>query len=640
MSQKMIRNLIDYLNYHSRKYLAGEPEISDQEWDNKYIMLRDLEQAIGFTYPDSPTQHIEFPIVDMLNKFAHGNYPMLSLDKTKNLDEFKSFIGTQEIVISAKLDGLSCKLIYENGKLITAATRGDGLIGEDITHNARVIQNVPLQIPIKDKVIIAGEVLCDLTTFQHYAEEFKNPRNFAAGTIRLLNAEESARRHLSFLAWDNLTSSASTFNQRLIELEHMGFTVVPSVTGTADQIEEIINYIRSLSTQLALPIDGVVARYNNIQYGDSLGETAHHPRHSFALKFEDEIVDTVLQNIIYEPSRNGIMTPVAVFQPVDLLGSTIEKASLFNLDIMEKTLGKYPWHGQKIKIIKSNMIIPQIVWAEETNEENADTIYLPLTCPYCGSDLIIHTSDSGIRTLSCDNRTCACRISNRLDYFVSKSGFDIKGLSKSTLEKLVDWGWIETFADIFTLVKHRNEWINKPGFGIKSVDNILNAIEKSRHIDLAHFIAAFGIAGIGLNVSKEICKHIHSLSEFYQVINGTIDCTEWDGFGRAKRNAIMCANLSEIEQVARCVEIIESTGENLAETAGLNVVITGRLSFGSRSKFKEYLESLGIKVTEMVSGKSNYLIANKPDTSAKYKKAQELKIPIITEQEFMEILKK
>lgn len=636
----MIRELIDFLNYHSRKYLAGEPEISDQEWDNKYMMLRDLEKQTGITYPDSPTQHIEFPTLDGLEKYEHNQYPMLSLDKTKDLDEFKQFCGTHEIVLSAKLDGLSCKLVYENGELLVASTRGNGAEGENITHNARVIQNVPLHIPELGRVVVTGEVLCNERTFEQYADEFKNPRNFAAGAIRLLNAEESARRHLSFLAWDYVNSPSDKYFTRLTTLESYGFMVVPGIVTIAEKLENAINTIRELCTASGWPIDGVVARYNDIEYGDSLGETAHHPRHSFAFKFADEVAESTLEDIVYEPSRNGILTPVAVFEPVELLGSTVQRASLHNPDIMDKVLGLNPWKGQKIQIIKSNMIIPQIIWSESEDGEDHDYIQKPERCPYCGSPLVYHTSDTGLRTLTCDNRDCSCRISNRLDYFVSKSGFNILGLSKATLDKLTGWGWIVELKDVFSLRDHRSEWIDQPGFGVKSVDKILGAIDQSKKIDLPHFIAAFGIPGIGLNVAKEMCKHIHSLDEFYQLMDGTIDCTEWDGFGRTKRNAIMCAKRSEIEQVAGCVEIIESTGETPPANNGLSVVITGRLEYGSRTKFKDFLTSLGVKVTDVVSGKTSYLIANHPETSAKYKRATELKIPIVTEAEFMEILKK
>lgn len=643
----MIRQLIDYLNHHTRLYNAGTPEISDQEWDNKYMMLKDLEKTIGLIYPDSPTQHIEYETKLGLNKFNHGEYPMLSLDKTKDLDVFEKWLLGHAYVLTAKMDGLSCKLIYENGELVLAATRGDGEVGEDITHNAKVIANIPTHIATTERVVISGEVICDAITFNEFASEFKNPRNFAAGAIRLLDSRESASRKLSFYAWDYLNDTTTgNFSQRLIHMERLGFTVVPAIfMETVSGLDTAINQIREECSQKGLPIDGVVARYDDIEYGESLGETSHHPNHSFAFKFEDEVAETTLQDIEYEPSRNGIMTPVAIFKPVDLLGSTISRASMFNKTIMNQTLGANPWRGQKLQVIKSNMIIPQIIWAERAEELEDDGfadkyILVPVTCPYCGTLLTVHTSDTGIDTLVCDNVQCSCRITNRLDYFVGKSGFDIKGLSKSTLEKLSEWGWITELCDVFTLNKYRDEWIKKPGFGVKSVDKILNAIEASKKIDLAHFIAAFGIPGIGLNVAKEMCKHIHSLDEFYQIMDGTIDCTKWDGFGRAKRNAIMCAKRSEIEQVAGCVEIIESTGETAPAANGLAVVITGRLEYGSRPKFKDFLTSMGIKVTDVVSGKTNYLIANKPETSAKYKRAEELKIPIVTETEFLDIIKK
>lgn len=640
----MIRQLINYLNYHTNLYNAGKPEITDQEWDNKYMMLRDLEKTTGIIYPDSPTQHIEYETKAGLNKYRHEKYPMLSLDKTKSIDEFTKWCGDHIVVLMGKMDGLSCKVIYRNGELVLAATRGDGEVGEDITHNAKVIANLPKHIATADEVIVSGEVVCDGYSFAEFAEEFKNQRNFAAGAIRLLDSRESASRHLSFYAWDYLNSPVETFTERLQALGRMGFTITPArQVNSVEDIESTILAIREECSNVQLPIDGIVARYNDIAYGESLGETAHHPNHSFAFKFEDEIAETVLEDIEYEPSRNGIMTPVAVFKPIELLGSTVSRASVFNLTIMRQVLGEHPWRGQKLRIIKSNMIIPQIIWAEKDNEnvDDEDCIHICDTCSYCGGPLTVISSESGVETLVCNNELCPCRLSNRLDYFCGKSGFDIKGLSKATLEKLNDWGWVTNLADIFSLATHRNEWIQKPGFGAKSVDKILEAINTSKKIDLAHFIAAFGITGIGLNVAKELCKHIGTLSEFYQIMDGTIDCTEWDGFGRAKRNAIMLANVDEIEQVARCVEIIESTDKDMVENIGLSVVITGKLKAGSRANVKKQYEAWGVKVLDSVSSKTNYLIANAPETSAKYKKAQELNIPIVTEDEFVfEILKK
>jgi len=645
-NQETMRNLINFLNYHTKKYLAGEPEIEDTEWDNKYLMLRDLERSTNIVYPDSPTQHLYFETVDSLRKFDHGEYPMLSLDKTKSLQEFQDFIGTHESVLSAKMDGLSCKLCYLDGVLVSAATRGNGVEGEDITHNARVLQNVPLQIPIENMVIVTGEVICEAETFKQFADEFKNPRNFAAGAIRLLNSKESAMRHLSFYAWDLVNSDAKTYSERMRQLIDLGFTPAPfTVISSTENLESTIYNIREDCAKAGLPIDGVVVRYNDIAYGNSLGETSHHPRHSFAFKFEDEVVESTLEDIEFEPSRNGIMTPVAIFTPVDLLGSTVSRASLHNISIMKQTLGDRYWRGQKIGIIKSNMIIPQIVWAEPVPEyegfsDEPDWIYLDVDCPYCGRLLTISTSETGVETLVCNNEHCPSRINNQLDYFCGKTGFDIKGLSKATLDKLVDWGWVEEKADIFTLAKHRDEWIQKPGFGPKSVDNILNAIESRRTIDLPHFIASFGIPGIGLNVAKELCTHIHSLHEFYQIMDGTIDCTEWDGFGRAKRNAIMCAPLDDIQKIAACVQITEPETVSVVPTE-LTVVITGKLKAGSRANVKKQYEAWGVKVSDSVSSKTNYLIANAPETSAKYKKAQELNIPIVTEEEFVfEILKK
>lgn len=648
-TERTIREIVNFLNYHTLLYNNGTPEITDTEWDNKYSLLKDLEASTGLIYPDSPTQHLEFTIVDELHKYNHGEYPMLSLDKTQNFDEFIKWVGKQDIVLTAKMDGLSCKLVYQKGKLIAAATRGNGEIGEDVTHNAKVIYNIPKSISnTNDLCIITGEVIVRDKVFQMFANDFKNPRNFAAGAIRLLNSKEAASRYLSFYAWDMPTATFDKYIDRMAYLKDIGFDIAPTLLVSPDKeaIRQYISDMRSACATDGLPIDGIVARYNDIKYGNSLGETAHHPRHSFAFKFQDELVETTLKDITYEPSRNGLMTPVAIFEPVNLLGSTIERASLYNRTMMDQILTKHPWRGQKLGVVKGNMIIPQIVWAEHEEELEDDGwaeryIIPPTTCPVCGTMLSITTSDSGVESLYCTNPQCNCRLINRLDYFCGKSGFDIKGLSKATLEKLIEWGWVNNLVDIFNLTQYRDEWIKKSGFGAKSVDKILSAIEESKKIDLAHFIAAFGITGIGLNVAKELCKHISTLDEFYQIMDGTIDCTEWEGFGRAKRNAIMCADPHEIDEVNQVVTIATNlVSTTTTENNDFTVVITGRLEFGSRPKFKEYLEQNGVKVVDSVSSKTNYLITNKPETSAKYKKAQELNIPIVTEDEFLEIIKK
>lgn len=648
-TERTIREIVNFLNYHTLLYNNGTPEITDTEWDNKYSLLKDLEASTGLIYPDSPTQHLEFTIVDELHKYNHGEYPMLSLDKTQNFDEFIKWVGKQDIVLTAKMDGLSCKLVYQKGKLIAAATRGNGEIGEDVIHNAKVIYNIPKSISnTNDLCIITGEVIVRDKVFQMFANDFKNPRNFAAGAIRLLNSKETASRYLSFYAWDMPTATFDKYIDRMAYLKDIGFDIAPTLLVSPDKeaIQQYISDMRSACATDGLPIDGIVARYNDIEYGNSLGETAHHPRHSFAFKFQDELVETTLKDITYEPSRNGLMTPVAIFEPVNLLGSTIERASLYNRTMMDQILTKHPWRGQKLGVVKGNMIIPQIVWAEHEEELEDDGwaeryIIPPATCPVCGTMLSVTTSDSGVESLYCTNPQCSCRLINRLDYFCGKSGFDIKGLSKATLEKLIEWGWVNNLVDIFNLTQYRDEWIKKSGFGAKSVDKILSAIEESKKIDLAHFIAAFGITGIGLNVAKELCKHISTLDEFYQIMDGTIDCTEWEGFGRAKRNAIMCADVHEIDEVNQVVTIATNlVSTTTTENNNLTVVITGRLAFGSRPKFKEYLEQSGVKVVDSVSSKTNYLIANKPETSAKYKKAQELNIPIVTEDEFLEIIKK
>ena len=631
-----IRNLIDKLNYLTKKYDEGHPEVSDKEWDELYYQLVEREKESGLYYPDSPTQTVNYQVVNELQKVEH-NHKMLSLDKTKEISEIENFLGDNDCVIMAKLDGLTCSLKYLNGELVSAETRGNGLIGEDITHNARVISSIPQKINFLKELIVDGEILCLESDFQEFAEEYKNPRNFAAGSIRLLDAKECAKRKLTFVVWDMIKGCESDFFvDRLKFAQYLGFHVVPWMQ---ENIYYAIEDIKGYCSHHGYPIDGLVFRFNDIAYGEAQGETSHHFKNAIAYKFYDEIYPTKLINIDWSMGRTGILTPVAVFEPIEIDGSVVERANLHNINIMTDLLGKTPWVGQPINIYKANMIIPQVASAEKSSGTNP--LSHPEVCPICQKPLVIKESDNGVLNLVCENLDCDGKLINRLDHFCGKKGLDIKGLSKATLEKLVDWGWVNNFVDIFFLNKYQQEWIKKPGFGKKSVTNILQAIENGKNCSLASFIAALGIPLIGRTVANDLVKYFSSYEEFSNAIKEKFDFSQFDGFADSKTNALLNFDYSEADELVKILNILSEEKESEEKEQPLidkKYVITGTVRhFKNRAELQAYIESLGGKVVSSVSKNVNYLINNDINsTSAKNVTAKKLGIPILSEEEFLE----
>lgn len=638
---KLVRDMIDFLNARTREYNCGNPTITDEEWDKVYFQLQELEEKVGFRYPDSPTQHIDYTVIDSLDKFTHS-IPMRSLAKTKSVEEVDTYFGDHSYVGMVKMDGLSLSLTYRDGKLVSAATRGNGEIGENITHNARVIHNIPQTINTDIEVIVNGEIICPADVFEEYfAEDYKNPRNFAAGSIRLLSSKECDTRKLKFVAWDCVAGTDfAAFSERLNFLSLLGFDVVPAI-GKQLSTQFVIDWVTIQAQINHYPIDGVVFRHEDIAYGESLGNTSHHPNHSIAFKFMDETVETKLLDIIYEPSRNGILTPIAVFEPVDLDGSTINRASVHNVTIMKELFHGTPWRGQAIEIFKANMIIPQIKSAEYYADSECDFIDLPNKCPDCGEALTVVKSDTGVETLVCSNEKCNCRLINQLDHFCGKKGLDIKGLSKATLEKLIDWGWVETKLDIFKLYEHKSEWIKKAGFGEKSVSNILNAIEKAKDVPLSQFIASLGIPLVGTTVSKLIEKKCVTYVQFRDdVLNDSFSFANWDGIGPEINQALKTFDYTEADILnVEAVRIYFAKADLVKATTleGKRFAITGSIGIG-RSKLSEYIEKHGGTVTSSVSRKTDFLIANQPEDSAKYKNAIAYGIKILTEDEVLKMI--
>ena len=467
--EKRIRmqELINTLNYHTNLYNRGIPEITDKAWDDMYFELINLEKELGYTYPNSPSQTIYYENVTRLNKVTH-DHPMLSLNKTKSNEEVGEFVAQRLSIAMLKLDGLTCSLTYENGVLVRAETRGNGEIGDDITHNIRVMASVPTKITTKDRIVIDGEVVCMAKDFEEFAVEYKNPRNFAAGSIRLLESKESKKRKLTFVAWDCISGleGCFTLSKKLNKLASFGFHTVPWTTQC--DVHTIENLVE-IANKEGYPIDGIVFKWDNCKDYAAAGHTDHHFRGGLAFKFYDEEYETRLIDLDWTMGRTGVITPVAIYSPVDIEGSVNERASLHNISVMHDLLGK-PFVGQPLWIYKANEIIPQVKRSlGPTDGELVKFIDIPNACPVCGGEVEIKMeNDSAV--LVCTNSDCEGKLINKLDHVFGKKGLDIKGLSKATFEKLIDWGWVTKPADVFALAGHRSEWVTMPGFGEKSVD--------------------------------------------------------------------------------------------------------------------------------------------------------------------------
>ena len=648
-----INFLVRYLNECTKAYDEGNPKITDEEWDKKYFELQELEKETGLILSNSPTQTITYEIVNALNKVEH-NHKMLSLEKTKIPKDVADFIGNKLFLAMCKMDGLTCSLTYRNGELVSAETRGNGLVGEDILHNARVLPSIPLKIPYTDELVIDGEIICTYTDFEPFATQYKNPRNFAAGSIRLLDSKECASRNLTFVAWDVLTQMyfddgiEFRLNQKLDFLRPFGFTIVPYICGNGifsedHYYDDIITDIQAIAKEKGFPIDGVVFKFADCAYGRSLGETGHHFKNALAYKFYDETTTSTLLDIEWTMGRTGILTPVAIFEPIDIDGSTVERASLHNLSIMSELFGPFgPCKTDEVEVFKANMIIPQIKSVKNVCSHYAEyQISTPKVCPVCGGETAVRDSGDSL-SLVCTNPSCDGKLINRLDHFCGKKGLDIKGISKATLEKLIDWGWLNDFTGVFELSRFKDEWVKKPGFGEKSVAKILNAIDTGAHCELHQFIAALGIPLIGSTASKELAKHFKTWEEFLLAAESGFAFYTLPNFGGEMHRSIVDYNYAEATLLANHYihfnypEVTETaTG---ADLSGKTFVITGKLThFKNRDEIKSHIEALGGKVTGSVSKNTDYLINNDVNsTSSKNMTAKSLGIPILSETDFIQ----
>lgn len=634
-----IKELTAELNKLTELYDIGIPAISDKEWDDMYFELVALENECGYIEPDSPTQKVNYTVVNELQKVEH-NHPMLSLDKTKDIEEIKSFIGNKDWIAMLKLDGLTCSLLYEDGKLVRAETRGDGEIGEDITHNAMVIPSIPKRIPHNGKLVVDGEIICKLDDFKEFEGEYKNARNFASGSIRLLDSNECARRKLTFVAWDCIEgydTECDSLNKRLAKLIDYNFEIV---SFTIMDLDNAVQWLKISNDKYAhCPIDGIVFKWNNCAEYESAGKTGHHFRGGMAYKFYDELYETKLTDVEWTMGKTGILTPTAVFETVQIDGCDISRASLHNISIIKKLGLTY---NCTVKISKRNEIIPQV---EACLQDGDSPIEIPKHCPVCGGETeVIKENESEV--LMCTNPQCSGKLLGRLKFFVSKPAVNIDGLSEATLEFLIDKGWVKTFKDLYDL--NYSPWIDvwkhTSGYGEKSVDKILNAIEESRNISCANFITALSIDGVGKSAAKTIADAFDG--DFWQFIEGFRSGYDWsrlDDIGLItfkNINEYLSKNASEVCELAQEFNFILPKKVEVKENpfSGKTLCVTGKLFNFTRDSINAKITELGAKAASSVSSKTDYLITNEQSGSSKYKKAVELNIPIITENEFLAMI--
>lgn len=645
---KYYQDLIERLNNATKAYDEGKPYMSDKEWDTLYWELVQWEQTHGITLSHSPTQQIHYEVVNELSKVEH-DYPMLSLDKTKSLDELNEFCGNRSAFLSLKLDGLTCRLTYIDGRLRRAETRGNGAIGEDITHNAMVIPSIPKHVQTYDKLVVDGEIICLDPDFVEFQGQYANSRNFAAGSIRLLDSKECEKRNLTFVAWEVVEGFEQTNSatDKLQSARKFGFHVVPFETIEIETINEaLIDSLKIVAKIGGYPIDGLVLKYDDITFGRSLGMTAHHRRDGLAFKFFDETVVSHLLDIEWTMGRTGVLTPVAIFEPVDFDGSTIERASLHNVSVMSDLFGPFgPCKGDEVEVFKANMIIPQIKSVKNTCSHYAEyQIPYPTVCPICGGEVVMRDNSGNSLFLVCTNPTCEGKLINKLDHFCGKSGLDIKGLSKATLEKLIEWNWVHNFADIFKLKDYEANWKMKPGFGEASVRKILNAIEEAR-TNSTHqaFISAIGIPMIGKTMVKELVKNgITTYNQLRNMVDDKFDFAQLDGFGYEKSDSLLKFKYHEADMAYHEMLLVEPKAEEKKENTleGKSIVITGTLkTFKNRAELQRVIEAAGGKVVGSVSKNTTYLINNDIEsTSTKNQTAKRLGVPILTEEDFLKII--
>lgn len=641
-----MKELIELLNKASKAYYQDDREImSNLEYDALYDELVELERATGILLTNSPTQTVGYVSVDELPKETHPS-PMLSLDKTKNVDTLASFAGDHKTLLSWKLDGLTIVLTYEDGQLTKAVTRGNGVEGEVVTNNARVFENLPLQISYKGTLTLRGEAIITYSDFEKINNEiedvtakYKNPRNLCSGSVRQLNNEITAKRHVRFYGFTIVQADDVDFNnsneQKMLWMKEQGFEIVEYKTVTKDTMAEAISYFSQKVSKNDFPSDGLVAVYDDIAYGEALGSTAKFPRNAMAFKWADEIRETHLLEMEWSPSRTGLINPVAIFEPVELEGTTVSRASVHNISIVKAlALGI----GDVITVYKANMIIPQIA----NNLTRSGNLTIPNTCPVCGGEAKILTINE-VETLNCMNPNCQAKKIKSFTHFVGRDAMNIDGLSEATLEKFIAAGFIHDFSDLFHLKQHKEAIIHMDGFGEKSYNKLIKAIKKASETTLPRFIYSLGILNIGLANAKMLCKEYnydfdklrHATAEELSRIDGigpVIAKTFEDYFKSETHNKVV----DQLLPLMTFESVPDASDQSLS---GKVFVITGSVNhYANRNELKAFIESKGGKVTGSVSAKTDYLINNDvTSSSSKNKKARELGIPILSEEDFIEM---
>lgn len=651
--KQRMKELIEVLDKAAKAYYTESAEImSNAEYDELYDELENLEKETGIVLAGSLTKKVGYEVLSSLPKKAHKE-PRLSLAKTKEVSELESFLGDKEGILMWKLDGLTIVLTYENGELVEALTRGNGEIGEVVTENARFFENIPLVIPYKGSLMVRGEAIIKYSDFNRIneeitdvAEKYKNPRNLCSGSVRQLSTEVTASRNVNFIVYEDL-EGGEKFKTRVEELnylESLGFTVVDHPLVTRDNIEAEVRTYEKRIKSYDIPSDGLVLQFNDIAYGNSLGKTAKFPRHSIAFKWKDETAETTLREIEWSASRTGLINPVAIFDPVELEGTTVTRASVHNVSIMR---GLKLGVGDKIRVYKANMIIPQIL--ENLTESDAEAV--PTTCPVCGGRTELK-DEEGVQTLYCTNPDCMAKKIKLLTHFVSRDAMNIAGLSEMTLEKFVGENMIHELSGVFKLSGHREKIVALEGFGEKSYNNLVKNIDKARETTAVRVLYSLGIANIGLATAKLICRFFDN--DIERITKAKPDeLTQIDGVGEVMAGVFADyfnkdENLRTLEHLLLEVHIEnaeanandEGNIEGNNAISGLTFVVTGDVEkFKNRRELSDFIESKGGKVTGSVTGKTDYLINNDlTSNSGKNKKAKELGIKIISENEFLELV--
>ena len=640
-----MKELIDILNKAASVYYQGKDEImSNFEYDRMYDELSALEKESGLVLAGSPTQKVGYEVLSELPKQTHPS-PMLSLDKTKQVDELSSWLGGKEGLLSWKMDGLTVVLTYENGELLNAVTRGNGVVGEVITNNAKVFKNLPVNIPFKGRMVLRGEAIITYSEFKKInallseEEQYKNPRNLCSGSVRQLNNEITAKRNVELYAFTLVEAEGVDFkNSQQNKMEFMkeqGFQTVEYKVVTAKNIYETVEWFSEKVKTNDFPSDGLVLLYDDISYGESLGSTAKFPRNAIAFKWADETAKTKLTEVEWSASRTGLINPVAIFEPVELEGTTVSRASVHNISIVkELKLGI----GDTIEVYKANMIIPQIA----QNLTKSGSLEIPDKCPVCGEKTSIH-KENDVEVLFCENPDCLAKKIKSISLFVSRDAMNIDGMSEATIEKFISKGFLHELADLFKLNRYKDEIISMDGFGEKSYEKLVKAAETAKITTTAKFIYSLGIANIGLSNAKMVCKAFSN--DFEKIRHASIDeLVEIDGVGEiiAESFVKFFANENNNHMVDDLLDIVtleDEENDNANDMDGMNFVITGSVNhFSNRSEVKELIEGRGGKVTGSVTSKTKYLINNdSTSNSSKNKKAKELGVQIITEDEFIDM---